>query len=293
MRCTEVTYSEDSEKTGVVNVVFTINENGTNMVSVATLEDLAGARPDFVHAYSPAGAVQVRKEDFKKGETVIYSGVKFSGNMDLSPWMALVFPLRFESDVQQEELTLKIPDAKVSYQVENGTWADGSTEPQEAAVEMTRVAKLDEEGNHTGYVLTGTITEDMLPTGMLAHEGYDQESGKWSEELSTEENGFVIELTRAAAGHFTYSFDELSPEEEKPGETEKPGEEEKPGETVKPGEENKPADEEQEASGSQKPASTKPAGKVPTAVAAGIAGFIGLQTAAAAAFAALLKRRKK
>ena len=121
MRCSEVNYDEN---TGKVDVIFTINENGTNQVKVSTIEDTPGSRPDSIQAYSPAGAFTIKPENFKKGVKVFTSEATFKGEIDMAPWMALVFPIRFEACVEQHGLTLDVADAQVTFDVENGTWAD-------------------------------------------------------------------------------------------------------------------------------------------------------------------------
>ncbi len=320
MHCVDAAYDA---ATGTVTVTFRINENGSGKVSTKTIDDNkdAGSKPDFIHAYSPAGAFTIKVENFKKGQSAFVGKASFTGNMDLSPWMALIFPLRYTANVTQDNLLLNVPDAKVTFDVENGTWADGTADTRVATVPVD-VFKLS-EGAH---VVAGTLTEDMIPVGMIAAEGYDQENGAWDQELVTEENGLVFResglTTMSRNGNdsmsigYTYSFPgkaadpkPVDPDQPAfPGEDDnnKPGEDNKPGDTDKPGEDSKPGDTDADKPGTDKPEENKPvdntnkqeenkkpsSSKVPTAAATGIAATLGVQALSVAGIFTLLRRRK-
>lgn len=309
MRCSEVNYDEN---TGKVDVIFTINENGTNQVKVSTIEDTSGSRPDTIQAYSPAGAFTIKPENFKKGVKVFTSDATFKGEIDMAPWMALVFPIRFEACVKQHGLTLDVADAQVTFDVENGTWADGTADTLTRNVEVD-VIKMS-EGSH---VVAGTLAEEMIPAGMIAAEGYDQENGAWDKELVTEENGLIFlegGIATMSEGEtandiltigYTYSFPG-KPGDPNPGDPNQPaypGEDDnKPGEDDnKPGEDNKPGTEETgknpgttgTVSGNKKPSRNKGTASAGTSAATGLAGVLGLQALSVAGIVAILKRKRK
>lgn len=289
MKCTGAAYDET---TGTVTVTFTIDENGTGMVSVATLEDLAGARPASIDAYSPQGALTIQAADFEKGAVAVPGNASFKGVMDMSPWMAMIFPIRYEAETQHAGLSLDVPDANVSFAVENGTWADGTSEPKLAVVPMDIVQTAE------GTVAAGTLTEDMVPAGMLAAEGFDQNTGAWNPALNLEENGVILPAQEGDAASYTYSFQAIQPEEpdtpEQPEEPTEPDTPEKPGdgETPEtPEEPEKPGDQtSQKPAGSQKPSGSTQ--KPNTDVFTEAAAFAVAQGAAAAGGLVLLKKKK-
>lgn len=292
MKCTNAAYDET---TGTVTVTFTIDENGTGMVSVATLEDLAGARPSSIDAYSPQGALTIQAADFEKGAVAVPGNASFKGVMDMSPWMAMIFPIRYEAETQHAGLSLNVPDANVSFAVENGTWADGSSEPRSVVVPMDIVQTAE------GTMAAGTLTEDMVPAGMLAAEGFDQNTGAWNPALNLEENGVILQNQEGDAASYTYSFQAIQPEQpEEPDTPEQPEEPTEPDTPEKPGDEETPeTPEEPEKPGdqtSQKPGSSqKPSGstqKPSTDVFTGAAAFAVAQGAAAAGGLVLLKKKK-
>lgn len=307
MRCSDVKYAPAS---GKVDVIFTINEKGTGLVSVATIEDGGrSAKPEEIQAYSPKGAMTIKAENFKKGAGVFAREATFKGEIDMSPWMALIFPIRFEACVKQHGLTLDVADAQVTFDVENGTWADGTNATLTRNVEVD-VIKLS-EGTH---VVAGTLMEDMIPEGMIAAEGYDQEKGAWDRELNTEENGLVFHeggiSTMSEDGNgvltigYTYSFPgkAADPKPVDPTDPAFPGEEEnKPGDNdaEKPGDDNpdKPDSEDRKPEADKdedtKPSGSRPASKVPTAAATGLAATLGLQALSVAGIVAILKRKRR
>ncbi len=210
MKCSEVTY----DPSGKVTVRFTINENGTGKVSMITMEDVAGTRPNTIEAYSPAGAFTIPASKFVNGADAVPEVVSFKGEIDLDPWMALVFPIRFDTEISHQGTTLEIPDAKVAFNVENGTWADGSTDTKFVNVPVNLI--------ENGLAAAGTLSEDLVPTDMIAAEGYDQKKGSWSPELNLKENGVILAVERNEAVNsavYTYSFSKVEPpkpEEPKP-----------------------------------------------------------------------------
>lgn len=93
MHCTGVDYDK---ATGLVTVRYAINEKGTGMVSTKTIDKAAGAKPKYIKAYSPEGAFTIHAENMKKGATAVYGNASFQGEIDMSPWMAIAFPLRYK-----------------------------------------------------------------------------------------------------------------------------------------------------------------------------------------------------
>lgn len=308
MKCSGVTYNPT---TGEVKVTFTINENGTGQVKVASIEDSAGSKPKEIFAYSPEGAMVVKNENFKKGASVFVGKATFRGEIDMAPWMALIFPIRFEGCIEQENLTLDVQDASVHFDVINGTWADGTKDTITEAVKVD-VIKLG-EGSH---MVAGTLEEHQIPTGMIAETGYVQESGAWDNEPTTEENATIFHksgVTTRSNGlsvGYTYSF----PEE--PGKPVDPENPEQPDTPVTPEKPDQPDTPEQPdtpqnpgtgegSSGShtdtdKKPDSgsnntnteSKPASKVPTAAATGLGFTLGLQALSAAGIFTILKKKR-
>lgn len=107
MKCTDVTYSEQ-DGTGTVKVIFKIDENGTNKVSLATIEDNTGkgSKPQNINAYSPEGSFTIKKAKFQN-VTAVPDTADFNGDIDLDPWMALVFPIHFYTQpVDHQSLVL-------------------------------------------------------------------------------------------------------------------------------------------------------------------------------------------
>lgn len=270
MKCTAASYDPS---TGAVSVTFTIDENGTKMVSVKTLEDAAGARPQDIDAYSPEGAFYIKKENFKKGAIAVPGNASFDGNMDMSPWMALVFPIHFEADTQAAPLKLEVPDGTITFAVENGTWEDGTTDPKTVVIPMDVVETPD------GYQAAGTLEDYLVPAGMKAAEGYDQATGKWVPELNTTENGIILTDGDGASASYTYVFEKKA-EESKP---DQPKPEQPKPEQPKPNKPSKPI---------QKPTVNKP-NSVQTDAFTGLAAFMGLNGISAAGLWAALKRKKK
>ncbi len=108
MRCSSVQYDE---KSGIVNVEFTINHNGTKEVNIGFIEDniSEGSKPVQVSAYSPAGSFTIKKAKFQNDVVAVPDDeTSFSGEIDMNPWMAMVFPIRFTTPaLSHEELVLK------------------------------------------------------------------------------------------------------------------------------------------------------------------------------------------
>lgn len=201
MKCTGVTYDES---TGLVSVTFSMDENGTGRVSVKTTEQ-SSARPSAIWGACPEGSLVVEARNFKKGETAIYDTADFSGEIDLDPWMALIFPLYFNVTTNTVGCTLDVPDSSVSFAVENGTWADGTTDPISVTVPMD-VANLGTE-DAPDWQAAGTLTEDMVPTGMLPISDKYQKTGYWSPELDFSENAITYpDKTYRAPNAYTYIF---------------------------------------------------------------------------------------
>lgn len=317
MICQNVTYNPAD---GTVAVHFSIDENSTGMVSTKTIDSDSSCKPAEIRAYSPAGAFTIKAENFKKDTVAVKGTAAFNGTIDMSPWMAKFFPLNFHGEIAQPNLTLQVADVYAAFDVENGTWADGSTDTRVETVPVD-VFKLSEEA----YAVAGTLTEAMIPTGMIAAEGYDQENGAWDAEISTEENGTLFyesgvmglnaDDSQPLYVHYTYSFPgkaadpkPVDPDQPAfPGEDDnKPGEDNKPGDTDKPGEDSKPGDTDADKPGTDKPEENKPAdntdkqeenkkpssSKVPTAAATGIATTLGVQALSVAGIFTLLRRRK-
>lgn len=157
----------------------------------------------------------------------------------------------------------------------------------------------------------------MIPAGMIAAEGYDQENGAWDKELVTEENGLIFlegGIATMSEGEtandiltigYTYSFPG-KPGDPNPGDPNQPaypGEDDnKPGEDDnKPGEDNKPGTEETgknpgttgTVSGNKKPSRNKGTASAGTSAATGLAGVLGLQALSVAGIVAILKRKRK
>lgn len=311
MKCSNVSYNPAN---GEVRVTFTINENGTGQVKVASIEDNAGSKPQKIFAYSPEGAMVVKNENFKKGASVFVGKATFRGEIDMAPWMALIFPIRFEGCIEQENLTLDVQDASVHFDVMNGTWADGTTDTLTEMVEVD-VIKLG-EGSH---MVAGTLQEHQIPTGMIAVEGYDQNNGAWDSEPTTEENATVFHesgVTTRSNGlsvGYTYSFPEepgkpvdpenpeqpdtpVTPEKpDQPDTPENPGEDNSNGEN--PDTNKKPEDSGNGTNSAEKPSAAQPSGsrpasKVPTAAATGLGFTLGLQTLSVAGILAILKKKR-
>lgn len=197
MKCTQASYDAT---TGTITVRFEINENGTGKVSCKTLDDDKTTQPKTIHAYSPEGALFIKDEDFQKGGQAILSTATFHGNIDLDPWMALIVPIRFTGVIDQTGLELDVPSGKVAFHVENGTWDDGSADAKVVEIDMDMVKTND--GAHAA----GTLDASLIPTGMVALEGFDQSKGRWTEEINTDENGIVLSNEEYDAA-YTYTFD--------------------------------------------------------------------------------------
>ncbi|WP_276813072.1 hypothetical protein [Faecalibaculum rodentium] len=308
MKCSGVTYNPT---TGEVKVTFTINENGTGQVKVASIEDSAGSKPKEIFAYSPEGAMVVKNENFKKGASVFVGKATFRGEIDMAPWMALIFPIRFEGCIEQENLTLDVQDASVHFDVINGTWADGTKDTITEAVKVD-VIKLS-EGSH---MVAGTLEEHQIPTGMIAETGYVQESGAWDNEPTTEENATIFHksgVTTRSNGlsiGYTYSFpgepgkpeDPDNPEQpdtpvtpEKPDQPDTP---EKPDTPQNPGTDegssgsHTDTDKKPDSGSNNTNIESKPASKVPTAAATGLGFTLGLQALSVAGILAILKKKR-
>ena len=73
---------------------------------------------------------------------------------------------------------------QVTFRVENGTWADGTTEP------VTALVSLDEHGN-------GTVS---LPAGMIANYGYA--NGSWDSGLT----GDAVNVSGDGSATYTFTF---------------------------------------------------------------------------------------
>ena len=204
MKCTEASYDA---ATGVVTVRFTIDENGTGKVSTRTLENDKTTRPASIHSYSPEGAFFIKNKDFKKGGQAVLETATFKGQIDLDPWMALVFPVRFEGVIVQTGMNLDVPAGTVAFNIENGTWSDGTTDTKTVLIDMDMVNKDGQS------FAAGTLLNDHIPCGMKAAEGFDQASGKWTTELNLDENGTVLAPEGELSASYTYSFDKI----EEPG----------------------------------------------------------------------------
>ena len=89
-----------------------------------------------------------------------------------------------------------IPDkyqAKVTYQVENGTWSDGT------AVAQVKIFNLSEKDDATGtWKPTNVTLGDTIPAGMKPAGGYTDE-GAWNEKITAE-----TPVTKDAT--YTYTF---------------------------------------------------------------------------------------
>lgn len=311
MHCTGVDYDK---ATGLVTVRYAINEKGTGMVSTKTIDKAAGAKPKYIKAYSPEGAFTIHAENMKKGATAVYGNASFQGEIDMSPWMAIAFPLRYKGEVVQPNLTLGVEDAQVTFDVENGTWADGTTDTLTEMVEVD-VIKLG-EGSH---MVAGTLQEHQIPTGIIAVEGYDQNNGAWDSEPTTEENATVFHGSGVTTRNnglsvgYTYSFPEepgkpvdpenpeqpdtpVTPEKpDQPDTPENPGEDNSNGEN--PDTNKKPEDSGNGTNSAEKPSAaqpseSKPASKVPTAAATGLGFTLGLQALSVAGILAILKKKR-
>lgn len=206
MRCSAASYDET---TGEVSVTFTINENSTNKVSVGTIEDnKKTAKPKTIEAYSPKGGMVIKSENFTNGAVAVPRPAKFCGEIDMDPWMAMVFPIRFNAETVLEQLTLNVPDTSVSFNVENGTWADGTNETK-SIVLPTKVVNIDGT-----WQAAGTLSEDLIPSGMIASEGFDKKTGKWTPALNMDENGIIMNADGTDGASYTYSFDKKVVEDE-------------------------------------------------------------------------------
>lgn len=308
MKCSGVTYNPT---TGEVKVTFTINENGTGQVKVASIEDSAGSKPKEIFAYSPEGAMVVKNENFKKGASVFVGKATFRGEIDMAPWMALIFPIRFEGCIEQENLTLDVQDASVHFDVINGTWADGTKNTITEAVKVD-VIKLG-EGSH---MVAGTLEEHQIPTGMIAETGYVQESGAWDNEPTTEENATIFHksgVTTRSNGlsvGYTYSFPEepgkpvdpenpeqpdtpVTPEKpDQPDTPEKPDTPQNPGTGEGSSGSHTDTDKRPDSGSNNTNTESKPASKVPTAAATGLGFTLGLQALSAAGIFTILKKKR-
>lgn len=198
MKCTAATYDAS---TGTISVTFTVDENGTKLVSVKTLEDNPTAKPNTIDAYSPEGGLIIKSENFRKDAVAVPGEADFSGQLDLNPWMALIFPLRFQAETEHQGLTLAVPPATVDFVVENGTWADGTTDIKSVIV-PTEVVQLNGV-----WQAAGQLPQDQIPSGMKAAEGFNPESGTWTPALNTTEHGVVLTDPEAASLTYTYSYE--------------------------------------------------------------------------------------
>ena len=276
MKCSNVTYDET---TGAVSVTFVINHNGTGKVGTAVIDNDASCKPCNIQAYSPEGAFTIKAENFKKGAIAVYGNASFSGEIDMDPWMAIGFPFRFKAEVAQPHLTLDVADATATFDVVNGTWADGSSETRTVTVPVD-VFKLS-NGSH---VVAGTLTEEMIPEGMIAAEGFVQEEGAWNDAPVTAEYGTVFysadanaRLAEGLSVSYTYTFPEKEPGKPEP---------------IDPAEPTTP-EEGKDESDDNKEENKGTSSKAPTSVATGFGALIGMQAAAVAGIAALFKRKRK
>lgn len=181
------------------------------------------------------------------------------------------FPIRFGADIEHPELKLEVPDALVTFKVENGTWEDGTTEEKDVSIPMDVIP------TNQGALAVGTLTEADVPAGMKAAEGYDQNSGKWKPELILDKNGVILAPKGEVSASYTYVF-----ENNQPAEPENPT----------PG---KPSTTPTKPAGTSKPQTTKPASKpskTNTALISGASAFTAAFVAAGAGLVALMKKRK-
>ena len=74
----------------------------------------------------------------------------------------------------------------VTFKIQNGTWSDGTTNDKIVEIEL--------------YDGKGTLTDDDVPTNMIAEFGFV--NGKWDVTPNTNENGITKSIT------YTYSFEE-------------------------------------------------------------------------------------
>lgn len=74
--------------------------------------------------------------------------------------------------------------ATVTFKIKNGTWADSTTVDKVVTIPLTKGK--------------GTLKDTDVPSGMLAHAGYD--NGKWNKDPNTAENAVTEDVT------YTFSF---------------------------------------------------------------------------------------
>lgn len=269
MKCSGASYDP---ATGKVTVDFRIDENGTGKVSVATIEDgvNTGSKPQTIEAYSPAGGLFIKAENFKKGADAVTGEADFAGEIDLDPWMTLIFPIRFDADTIADTLSLEVPDARVSFSVKNGTWADGTDEPIVVSVPM------DVQMTKDGPKAVGTLSESLIPTGMLALKEFNQKKGAWQPELNTSENGVIYTGKDQDAASYIYTFEKEA--EPIPAPTPAPGQKPVPTPQTKPTTQN---------SANKKP------GTPATGVATDALSLMGFVTAGLSGLVTLFRRRNK
>ena len=80
--------------------------------------------------------------------------------------------------------TKKTANVTVTFKIENGAWADNTTEDKVVTIPLTNGK--------------GTLKDTDVPSGMLANTGYD--NGKWDKQPNTAENAVTGDVT------YTFSF---------------------------------------------------------------------------------------
>ena len=167
-------WSFEEDKTATINYRI---ENGTwdgenaeDKTEIVTLTDGKG-----VAAQIPTGMVP--SEGYEGGAWNTDPTMEISGDV--------IFIYSF-TKIEEEPETRTVT---VTFKIENGTWADQSTEDIEKEVALT-------DG-------VGTLASDEIPSGMLPNEGYD--NGSWNVDPTTAISGDVT---------FIYSFTKIEEEPE-------------------------------------------------------------------------------
>lgn len=200
MRCSGVAYDK---ATGIVTVDFTIqflNEDNPERkgVSVAVLEDHPSSRPNYIKAYSPAGALYITDANFKDGAVAVRGEAEFTGVIDLQPWMALIFPIRFKAEKQENGLTLIRP-SKPSQGGSTGGNGSGTTAPANT-VALYRLYNPN-SGEHF-------YTQALVEKDHLAGIGWDYEGIGWYSPTSSNIPVYRLYNPNAGDHHYTKNKEE-------------------------------------------------------------------------------------
>lgn len=212
MQCTSATYDEN---TGLVSVVFTIEYNDELKVPVTVIEDspvvdgTKNGKPNTIESYSPEGAFTITNEKFVNGAEAFPGPVSFEGTIDLSPWMALVFPIHFESENHTTGLTLvgkpdtpQQPDTPTPPTPGGGGSGSGSG----GGTAVTKTVDLyrlynPNSGEHF-------YTQNASERDYLTKKGWSYEGIGWTSPITSKYPVFRLYNPNAGDHHFTLDANE-------------------------------------------------------------------------------------